>query len=175
MIMEDVAATLSHNLSSQNRHFNQYKVFKSFLLSFINEVQANNGVTNQINETYRNFNNNNAGQMEIEEEEEESEVEDFDDELEFVRIYSNKPRGYKIKQGDEKLECTVTPTEYGLASLKQNQDKTKEVVIQKFQRIVEENKTVLEKLGYFTKEGGSGVIVGRVVFFENQVKQKMRH
>ena len=173
MIMEDVAATLSHNLSSQNRHFNQYKVFKSFLLSFINEVQANNGVTNQINETYRNFNNNNVGQMEIEEEEEESEVEDFDDELEFVRIYSNKPRGYKIKQGDEKLECTVTPTEYGLVSLKQNQDKTKEVVIQKFQRIVEENKIVLEKLGYFTKEGGSGVIVGRVVFFENQVKQKM--
>lgn len=166
-LMTDIKGTFEYNFSKANKRFNAVREFHKFADNFLTMVKEDREVTNQINTTYRNFNNGPA-----EEEEEESEEEDFDDEADFVKVYSNRPRKEKIGKG-ETPNIQMNPVNFGFDSLFFDSKGARKSLFNRLKQLEERHKTILMKNNYFGDQNemiDDVYRVGRVVILENQVR-----
>jgi len=170
-IMVEIIETMKYNIEHTNK-VNIIKEFIELFTSFKKMIASSTEITKQINDRYSEFNSNSQG-MQIEEPSEDEKECDFDDEVEFSKIYSNKPRGFKNTKGSNQVNVSVYPENYGFSSLFIDPLANKLAVLEKLKGLETKFEKFLMEKGYFDS-GNSSLIkdtyrIGRVINFDSVV------
>ena len=172
-VVMEVSETLKYNLNQSGQKVNSQKVFKQFFNSFKEFINNNKEIRNQVNEAYKGYLTN-KHEMQVEEPSEEEENVFFDDEIEFTKVFSNKPMGFKNTKGNNDVAIELTPRDYGFSSFYLDPAVNRLAVINQLKALENRYKSFLDKEGYF-EAGDVSLIkdvyrVGRVLIFESQVQ-----
>lgn len=174
-IIFEVVDTARYNLENGNPVINTAKAFKSFFKSFKDLIINSKEVTNQINDRYKHYSGNGAAGMQVEEAPSESEEDiQFDDEVEFFKVYSNRPRGSKNTKGNNNVKITLAPENYGFDCLYVDPVENQLSVIAHLKSLEHKFSLFLKEKGYFNATEASLVKdvyrVGRAIVFDTQVQ-----
>lgn len=173
-VMIEVIDTQKYNLGRDGHNINVLKAFRGFFNSFKDMIVNNKDITSQINESYKAFGTTNQ-QMQVEEPTDSEKDVNFDDEVEFTKVYSNRPKGYKSTKGNNSTEIKLYPDNYGFNCLYVDPLANRLAVTNQLRALETRFSRFLNDKGYFEASDRSLIRdayrVGRVMFFESQVHQ----
>lgn len=172
-VIVEVVETLKYNLDQSGQNINVARAFKSFFKSFKDLIVSNKEITNQINDSYKAFSINNQA-MQIEEASESEKDIEFDDEVEFSKVYSNKPRGFINTKGDNNIEVNSIPISYGFNCLYVDPVESRQAIIDHLKFIESKFSRFLSEKGYYETNGDSLIKdvyrIGRVIFYDAKIQ-----